>query len=131
MRRLLLCVGFLAFHSGCNQGDAERLARIGSALTERTAELTSSISADFRDEWRDWQSRSAGRQVLQRVIQRLETDKRLAKCAIVVSLDGNTIELRGEVHSEEQRRRAVDLAESTAGVANVRDLLQVVAEAGS
>ena len=54
---------------------------------------------------------------------RLRWDKQLADTAIEVVPAGAGVELRGKVRNLEQRRRAVMLADSTAGVEGVKDSL--------
>ena len=60
-----------------------------------------------------------------RVQQRFATDKLLAVTTIDVVTRGAEIELKGAVDREEQKRRAVDLAETTQGAEKVIDSVQV------
>ena len=62
---------------------------------------------------------------LARVQQRLKNDKGLADATILVKAVDDGIELHGQAHSQEQRRRAIDLTEATIGVELVRDLIEV------
>ncbi len=54
-----------------------------------------------------------------RVRARLETDKLLAGQELTVTSDGATVKIRGVVPSAEHRRRAGELAGTTAGVEQV------------
>jgi osmotically-inducible protein OsmY len=55
---------------------------------------------------------------------RLSTDKLLAKQPIQVQVHGGEVLLMGTVENVDQRRRAVQLAEGTLGVAKVVDRLE-------
>jgi len=60
-----------------------------------------------------------------RVSARLRWDKTLSNEQIQVQATGGVIELKGTVRDLGQRRRAVELAESTVGTEQVLDLLEV------
>ena len=60
-----------------------------------------------------------------RVSARLRWDKALAGSKIQVQAKDGVVELKGPVIDLAQRRRAVELAESTAGADKVTDLLEV------
>jgi hypothetical protein len=60
-----------------------------------------------------------------RVSSRLRSDKKLTDVSIQVRASGGIVELRGTVADLSQRRRAVELAETTVGVENVLDALVV------
>jgi hypothetical protein len=60
-----------------------------------------------------------------RVAARLHWEKSLSGAQIQVLVKGEAVELRGTVASQEQKQRAVQLAETTAGVERVSDLLTV------
>jgi len=116
---------FLAtFGWGCNQEDAERMARVGRKLTARGEAMIADHDGGLNKGWQairnSWQETTlAGR-----VAARLRWDKKLADCQLQASVMGNVVELKGTVHDPEQRRRAVDLAESTTGVDKVLDALE-------
>ena len=60
-----------------------------------------------------------------RVSARLRWDKSLVDAKIEVSEAGTTVELKGTVGEPAQKQRALELAESTAGVEKVTDSLEV------
>jgi osmotically-inducible protein OsmY len=60
-----------------------------------------------------------------RVSARLRWDKTLSSEQIHVQATGGIIELKGRVRDLNQRRRAVELAESTVGTEQVLDLLEI------
>ena len=68
----------------------------------------------------------SGRLVLEnRVKTRLHWDRALAEASIEVHATDKAVELKGTLSSQEQVRRAVELAESTVGVDRVVNSLQV------
>jgi osmotically-inducible protein OsmY len=60
-----------------------------------------------------------------RVSLRLRWDKSLGDTLIQVRATDGVVELKGTVHDLAQRRRAVELTESTAGVERVTDALEI------
>jgi osmotically-inducible protein OsmY len=60
-----------------------------------------------------------------RVSARLRWDKSLEGAQIQVAVTDGAVDLKGTVRDEDQRRRAVGLAESTVGVGKVNDLLVI------
>jgi hypothetical protein len=116
-----------AVAGGCNQEDADRMARVGRKLTTRAEALTGDQDGGLKKGWQavrnGWQETTlAGR-----VAARLRWDKKLVNSQIQTSAAGNVVQLKGAVHDLEQRRRALDLAESTTGVEKVMDALEVAA----
>lgn len=60
-----------------------------------------------------------------KVLARLRWDKSLDGMQIEVRTTHGVVELKGGVAKEEQRKRAVEIAEATVGVENVVDSLTV------
>ncbi len=60
-----------------------------------------------------------------RVSARLRWDKSLADVKIEVSASGSILELKGSVREPAQKKRVLELAESTDGVDKVTDNLEV------
>jgi predicted DNA binding protein len=105
--------------SGCNRQDTEALTRIGQKVQARTEAVTGDLKNTAAASWH-----SIGEFGMEgRVAARLRWDKELTGAAIEVLSSGTGVELRGKVANFEQRRRAVMLAESTAGVEGVKDSL--------
>lgn len=108
--------------TGCVRQDTEILSRVGRKLADRVQTASSGIQDRLPFKV------SSGEPTMQeRVEQRLRSDKSLAKTTIEVVIDGRRVELKGTVESDEQKRRAVDLAETTVGVERVTDSLQAPA----
>ena len=98
-------------------GDARILTKVGS-LASRKIEAAlpeSSKVAGPVNALRNKDFLSTG----DRVQVRIRTDKSMEGANVVVIADGGDIKLRGDVKNSLQRIRAVELAQSTAGVEKV------------
>ena len=104
--------------SGCAKHDTEALARIGRKLADR--------AENWIGEFKDHLDLGGGNSVQARVTQRLRWDKALAESPIEVKGRGADVELNGILVDIALKTRAVELAQSTTGVANVVDNLQVL-----
>jgi Flp pilus assembly secretin CpaC len=121
-----LCLVSAALVAGCNPEDTERMARVGRKLVTRAEALTDH-DGGFNKGWQVVRSGWQETTLAGRVAARLRWDKKLADSQIQVSAAGNVVELKGSVRDQEQRRRALDLAESTTGAEKVSDSLAVAA----
>jgi len=107
--------------AGCVKQDTEILSRVGRNLAEKTKTSTAGLRERL-----PFRLTVAGEPSLaDRIQQRLANDKLLAAATIAVHINGAEAELKGAVERDEQKRRAVDLAETTQGVEKVIDSLQV------
>jgi hypothetical protein len=120
--RVWLLLGLAAFTAGCSRQDTERLARIGKRIAAHAEALTADCRAGMGS---SWNGVGEGAGLGARVRARLRWDKALTGLPIRVHAAGGAVELTGTVHDLTQRRRAVELAESTTGVEKVNDQLQV------
>jgi hypothetical protein len=112
------CAGFILLLAGCAQQDAEAMTRIGSKLV--------GVAADIKDNMGvGTQGLYCGLGVEARIAARLHWDKSLADTSIQVHANGGEVELKGTVQNQEQKRRAVELAENTVGVERVQDSLEI------
>jgi BON domain len=113
----------LAFLSGggCNRQDVDGLERVGRKVLDRAQAAVSPLREKFDHTLRGI---GGGAGLRERVQQRLQWDKSLAETRIEVSVIDTAVELQGKIKSDEQRRRAVELAETTLGVERVIDRLQ-------
>ena len=123
MGRLGACLMVLsvALVAACNRQDTERLSNIGNKLASRAEAATSPV----RQQWGAHVA-SLAASAESRVTARLRWDKMLADAAVEVSGNADTVELKGTVKNEDQRRRAIEIAESTTGVNKVNDSLQIL-----
>jgi glyceraldehyde-3-phosphate dehydrogenase/erythrose-4-phosphate dehydrogenase len=121
MRLKSILVLLLLSGAGCNRQDIDGLGRIGRRVLERTQSATSPLREKF-----DHTLQGIGTLGLrQRVQHRLQWDKTLADTTIDVAVTDKEVELRGTIRRDEQRRRAIELAESTVGVERVTDHLSL------
>ena len=112
------CLALILFAAGCTKSDADILAGIGRKLLDRA----NTASANIEQNW----SKSPNRLVIDlRVKNRLRWDKALAEFPIEVCTTETAVELKGAVPTAELVRRAIDLTETTAGVAKVVNSLRV------
>jgi osmotically-inducible protein OsmY len=121
MRRWQFLALLALASAGCNRQDVDGLERIGRKVLDRTQAAVSPLREKFDHTIRGIGN---GAGLRERVQQRLQWDKSLAATRIEVSVTDAAVELQGKIKSDEQRRRAVELAESTLGVERVTDRLQ-------
>lgn len=101
------------------------LRRAGRALDATGKNIRSRVETDVARA----QSLAMEREMLNRVVRRIEWDKQFVGSALrVESRPGGTIVLRGSVTDASVKLRAVDLAQNTLGVTSVIDELGVVKE---
>jgi hypothetical protein len=120
-----LLLGLAALAAGCSREDTERLARVGRRIVARTEALTSDLRENLTSGWQGFCASCEQTGLDARVAARLRWDKGLAEAAIRVEAAGGTVELKGTVRDAGQRQRAVEVAESTAGVEKVTDSLHI------
>jgi osmotically-inducible protein OsmY len=105
--------------AGCNRQDADCLRDIGH-------KLAADLVGDIQDSVHTGVQGVCDHLSLEtRVSARLRWDRNLAGAAIEVKAQGADIELKGTLADPNQRRRAVELAESTTGVDKVVDSLEL------
>jgi hypothetical protein len=119
MHRWLVLSGCLVMSAGCNRQDVDGLGRIGRKLLDRSQVAVSPL----REQFDHTLIGAAG--IKGRVQQRLQNDKSLTDARLEVVVNQAEVELKGTLKRDEQRRRAVELAESTVGVERVTDHLQL------
>jgi osmotically-inducible protein OsmY len=123
-RKGLLALGLVVFAAGCDSEDADRLARVGRKVNEKFHTLTGGPQEKLSSGWLAMRSNFDDTTLDTRVAVRLRFDKALETAAIHVStVSEGTVELKGKVTDLNQRRRAVEVAQSTVGVNEVRDSL--------
>jgi osmotically-inducible protein OsmY len=110
----------LTLAAGCNRQDTEALTRIGKKLVSRADSITGDLQSRANT---SWHTSGLDLDLEGRVAARLRWDKQLADTPLEVEASGGVVELRGQVRDLDQHRRAIMLAESTAGVEGVKDSL--------
>lgn len=115
-RKLLYvaCLALLPTATGCQKSDADALVSIGSRIAQRTHGLAEQFQQKCPTLPGSLESR---------IRQRLQSDKALVDTSIEVIVDDKNVELKGNLPTPDQMRRAVELAESTVGVDNVTNSL--------
>ncbi len=110
-----------AVGSGCSRQDTECLARIGQKVLDHARHTTGEVRARLEPGWQPapWPTAQ------DRVRERLRWDRALEGTEIEVLGQQQEVELKGTVKTPAQRQRALDLAETTAGVERVTETLQV------
>jgi hypothetical protein len=117
-RHLLFIASIVVLPLGCNSSDQDHIARAAGKAREKIKDATGESGRGLTT---GWQSMALDA----RVSARLRWDKVLSSEQIQVQANGGVIELKGTVRDLIQRRRAVELAESTVGTEQVLDLLEV------
>lgn len=120
---ILLALFILLVGSRFTPADGEKLAAVSrlAVVKIRAALPTEAALAGPVGAFR----RGLPDRVEDRVRARLETDRRFEGVTFAVTAEGEKVTLRGVVPDAAARKRAVSLAENTAGVAEVVDELAV------
>jgi osmotically-inducible protein OsmY len=118
MNRTFLAAALLVL-CGCNQQDADGLGRVSKQVLAQASTVTEPLRDRFDSGVRGLAS------VKERVQARLQWDKQLADVAIEVHVAAGVVELKGNLKTDDQRQRAIELAENTQGVERVNDALQI------
>jgi osmotically-inducible protein OsmY len=127
-RAWALLLGTVALTSfGCNNQDSERLARVVDKVAEKVESAVTGPDGRLPTGWQAVRFDTNEMALDARVSARIRWDKNLAGAKIEVSAQDTVVQLKGVVRDLNQRRRAVDLAESTMGVEKVTDALEIPA----
>ncbi len=111
--------------AGCSNNDTEHVARVARVVAAKAQILTGDADGKLSRGWQALCGSVDNPSLEMRVSSRLRLDKSLADIPIEVTASGDEIELKGKLQNLEQRRRAVELAESTTGVEKVVDKLEI------
>ncbi|MFN4259445.1 MAG: BON domain-containing protein [Gemmataceae bacterium] len=124
-RTAIRCLGFglALLAAGCQEADADKLTRAGQVVKAKLAAAASRYQSQLLRHL----PRLADEEttLAPRVRARLRWDKTLAGQQIDVHAHGGHVTLQGSVATDNQRQRAVDLAQSTEGVVAVTDQLKL------
>jgi osmotically-inducible protein OsmY len=129
-RRWLLAGALVALQGGCQKQDTEKLAKLGRNLHERAEALAADVRQGLPGDWKNMPAALDTAGIEARVAARLRWDQGLSEVPIRVEASGSTVTLHGAVRDLTQRRRALELAASTAGVARVEDKLEMPPRVG-
>ena len=124
-RFIALSLVTLAFTASTASAQDGILGRTGRAFDNAGRGIRNAVETEVQR----GQTDAEDREVLNRVIRRLEWDKPMAGSTIQIQVQpGGIVYLRGSVRSPGHKQRAAALVESTLGVARVVDELAVVKE---
>jgi hypothetical protein len=126
-RWALIGLGLVLLGSGCQRDDTDRLARVGRKLADKADVLSAQANNKVVASFHTLRAHLDEVGLDARVSARLGWDKTLAGINIQVQATDGRIQLTGKVPDLSVRRRAVELAESTLGVTEVIDSLEVAA----
>ena len=108
--------------AGCNRQDAECLSRIGRKISAHAKSSADDVGAKLNLSW----AGSKKEPTLQEKIQdRLRWESTLADVTFDVVVKDKEVELKGTVNGALQRQRAIELAETLAGVEKVTTVIVV------
>lgn len=105
----------LLLAAGCNRQDTECLTRIGRKLAAHAKTGTGEIGTKIDLSWAGKREPS----LQDKIVDRLRFENTLTEVPFEVRVNGKEIELKGTVKTALQRQRAVELAETVAGVEKV------------
>ena len=126
--RWWLALSLASLALGCNSDDTAHLGRLGRLVGGQIERMTVDPNSKLVKGWHSLRDGCEDAGLDGRVSLRLRWEKVLAEVPIQVKATGDLVELRGMVADLSQRRRAVELAESTVGVQKVIDALELPAQ---
>jgi osmotically-inducible protein OsmY len=116
-----LCVSlFIMTAVGCNRQDTECLSRIGKKVAAHASRRTADAGSKFEFAWHKKEP-----SLQDKVQERLRWENTLSDVTFEVIVKDKEVELKGTVKTPEQRQRATELADTTAGVSKVIDSIVV------
>jgi len=113
MRFPALCLLATLFLAGCDDQETAKISKVGNQALHKAETLATEASEKL----------GLPNSVSQRAHQRLLWDKHLEGARIDVQGEHGKIILTGTLKTDDQRQRAVSLAEATVGVKEVVDQL--------
>ena len=119
--RLAPCIALIL--CGCDSADQVHLSRCGRLVAQRLEHALEHDGA-LGDVWRRIHE-TTDVALDARIMARLHWDKGTADAQVQVKAANGLVELKGRVRDEEQRRRALELAQGTVGVEKVTDSLEI------
>lgn len=120
--RLMVGFLFLAPLIGCNRQDTEAISRMGRKITAHARASANDLRLDLH--WKDVRQNPT---LHDKVQERLRWENTLTEFTIDVHVNDKEVELKGAVATASQRQRAVELAETVAGVEKVINSIQLTA----
>ncbi len=111
--------------TGCDEKELQKIRKVGDKALDKAGQLA-------LDAWNKMQrpgieptATTESYSLVQKIQFRIQWDQQLTEVPIQISVEHNQVKLNGEVPSEELKKRALDLVQSTKGVEKVIDLLTI------
>jgi osmotically-inducible protein OsmY len=114
--------------AGCGEQDADKLSRVGRKSIEKVEVISGADPTKLNDGWRSLRANWDEVTLDTRLAVRFRWDKRLEGADIHIHSKDGIVELKGTVRDMAQRRRAVEIAESTVGAEKVTDEMSIAEE---
>jgi BON domain len=121
MPRQSLIVAVLMIAAGCNRSDTEHLSNIGRKLAAHAKNNTGDLGAKLDLSWAGKREPS----LQDKVQDRLRFENTLTDVTFDVQVWDKEVVLKGSVKTAAQRQRAIELAETVAGVERVTETIEV------
>jgi len=122
VRRALLALSCVVAMSGCNRQDTDALSRIGRKMSAQARSGADELSAKLD---MPWKGANRDPNLQEKIQQRLRWENTLTDVTFEVQVKDKEVELKGTVKNALQRQRAIELAETVAGVEKVNDGIHV------
>jgi hypothetical protein len=116
MKRCFYAIGLMCCIVGCNRNDAEALSRIGKKVATHAKSSAGELGGkvDLR-----WAGGLREPSLQEKIHDRLRFENTLTDVTLEVAVKEKEVELKGTVKTATQRQRAIELAETVAGVDRV------------
>jgi osmotically-inducible protein OsmY len=121
-RSTCLLIACLTTAVGCNRQDAECLSRIGRKISAHAKSSAGDVGTKLDVGWSGAKKEPT---VQEKIQDRLRFENTLTDVAFEVTVKDKEVELKGTVKTALQRQRAIELAETLAGVEKVTDAIVV------
>lgn len=121
MARWFFAIGLTLLAAGCNRHDADALSRIGKKVAVHAKNSAGDVGNKIDLSW-------AGKReptLHDKVQDRLRFENTLTDVSFEVIVKEKEVELKGTVTTPSQKQRAVELAETVAGVDKVTDSITI------
>ena len=121
MTRWFFAIGLVLVAAGCNRHAADALSRIGRKLGAHAKNSAGDVGGKIDLSW-------AGKRepnLHDKVHDRLRFENTLIDASFEVIVKNKEVELKGAVKTPSQKQRAVELAETVAGVDKVTDSITI------
>jgi hypothetical protein len=117
-----ILLAFLSLSVGCNRQDTDCLSRIGRKIATHAKNNAGDIGSKLDVSWAGAKKEPS---LQEKVQDRLRFENTLTDVTLEVLVKEKEVELKGTVKTAQQRLRAIELAETLAGVDRVTDSIMV------